>query len=161
MKRSLSRGATPHGLDVALLRLAQRDHLDRTARRLHGGEALHLQHRLEHRVGFLDRDLRGRDDGDAAANAIVVDEVLAGEAGDRVDHHRQLDVIEVELHHFIGGRCAGRLGPRRVREHQAQGKEPCGPGDPRSHRFSRSRTARGSQGWDCEKVLVKGRPSPL
>ena len=57
-----ARESAAHRLDARLLGLADRDHLDHAAGAGHGREALHLQHRLEHRIGLVDGDLRRRDD---------------------------------------------------------------------------------------------------
>jgi hypothetical protein len=112
-----------HRLDARFLRLADRDHLDHAARSLYGRETLDLQHGLEHRVGLLDGNLGGRDDGDTAANAVVVDEVLVGQLRDRLDHGSQLDVVEVELYQPV--RVRGGALSRRGGGQDGQRKEHC------------------------------------
>jgi len=114
--------------DARLLGIANGDHLEGTAGRRHGREALHLEHRFEDGVGLVDRDARGRDDGHPAPHAVVVDEVLAGELGDRVDHDAELGVVEIELHELAarggGGRVAslGRGGAGRPDRGDEEGR---------------------------------------
>ena len=81
-----------------------------------GGEALHLQDRLEDLVRLVGRDLGRRDDGHLALDALVHDEVLAGDLAHELDQDAEVDVLEVHGDVVL---AVGLDDPRARRARQA------------------------------------------
>jgi hypothetical protein len=56
---------------------------------------VHLEHRFEHLVGFIDRDPGRGDDGHLALDALIDDEVFTGEFADELDQHADIHLVEI------------------------------------------------------------------
>ena len=64
--------------------------------RLNRAETIDIQHRLEHLVGLCNRYLGRRDDGNVAPDALVDDEVFAGQFADELNENVDIDIVEVD-----------------------------------------------------------------
>ncbi len=102
--------------EARLLGVFGRNDADRRAAR-HGREALHLQHRLKDLVGLVGGDLGRRHHAHLALDAVVHDEVLAGDLAHELDQDGEIDVLEVHgdvalavgLDDLRSGRARGRV----------------------------------------------------
>ena len=119
------------GLDVLGARLGGRDDFHDLAG-FHRGEPVHLQHGLEHLVGFVQRDARRRDDGDLAFDGVVDHEVRSRQFAHELDEQADVDVVEVDRDELLARfdiRCAGcrRLGRRAAHPQQGSQRQggPC------------------------------------
>ena len=86
--------------DGRLAGLADRHDLGEAPTR-HGGEALHLEHRLEDEVRLVRGDAGGRDDRDLPPHAVVDDEVPPRHLTHELREDGELHVLEVEGDHRL------------------------------------------------------------
>ena len=117
-------GLPPRGERAAQLAFLLRHDLG-DAVGVHGGEAVDLQHGLEHPVGFLFGQRPRGHHGDLALDVRVHQEVPAGELRHGLDDGTQLGVLEIEVD--VLGKAGGGHGQQERAQAQAAQQGENGP----------------------------------